>query len=142
MSIKAEDPESPRKRRRISIVQDDVAAHTGSSSRVSLFNEHEDASAPSSVVQQRTLSDDDKNVSMSVTPRLVGNTVAPFLAKHAPSQYAPLGEPNKPQNSTADNAPSLNTKYCYRHRPDLKCRRQADEPSMDQLQHVRGLSLI
>lgn len=136
MNIKSEYPESPRKRRRISIVQDDVAAHTGSSPRASLFNEQEDAPAPSSVVQQGTLSDDGKNALMSVTPRLVGKTVAPFLAKHAPSQYAPLGEPNKPQNPTTDKTANLSTKYCYRHRPDLKCRRQADEPSMDQLQHV------
>lgn len=59
-----------------------------------------------------------------------GRTVAPFLARHVPGQYAPWGNQKQVSNS--------NTRYCYRHHPDLKCKRQADEPSMDQLQHVRG----
>lgn len=56
-------------------------------------------------------------------------TVAPFLAKHIPEQYAPLGQEDKKSQNP-------NTKYCYRHRPDLKCRRTADEPSMENLQRV------
>ncbi|KAI4126990.1 MAG: hypothetical protein LQ338_003445 [Usnochroma carphineum] len=73
------------------------------------------------------------SISISANPRLAGQTVAPFLAKHIPKQYAPLGGlSTSPKPSSANP----NTKYCYRHRPDLKCRRQADEPSMDQLQHV------
>ena len=70
---------------------------------------------------------DAANISISPNPRLTGQTVAPFLIKHIPNQYAPSGGPSNANAST---------KYCYRHRPDLKCRRQADEPSMDQLQHV------
>jgi len=57
------------------------------------------------------------------------HSITPFLTKHIPSQYHPLGL------SSSHNSNS-NTKYCYRHRPDLKCRRQANEPSMDQLQKV------
>lgn len=53
-------------------------------------------------------------------------TVAPFLAKHIPQQYAPL----------APDQRDLSTKFCYRHRPDIKCRRTADEPSMEILQRV------
>ncbi|KAI5307264.1 hypothetical protein KEM56_001558 [Ascosphaera pollenicola] len=30
--------------------------------------------------------------------------------------------------------PALNSRYCYRHNPDLKCRRQADGKTMDELQ--------
>lgn len=67
----------------------------------------------------------------STTPaNLANENVAPFLARHVPEQYAPLGL--RPlQLSEPSRA---NSKYCYRHRPDLKCRRQADEPSMDNLQ--------
>lgn len=57
--------------------------------------------------------------------------ITPYLAQHIPQQYNPTGG--------ADSAPgfaSTNTKFCYRHRPDLLCRRQADEPSMEQLQQV------
>ncbi|KAI9731251.1 MAG: hypothetical protein M1818_007876 [Claussenomyces sp. TS43310] len=63
--------------------------------------------------------------------RSAGQTVAPFLAKHIPEQYAPLGGLNGPADKSQKNP---NTKYCYRHRPDLKCRRTADEPSMENLQ--------
>ncbi|KAI9706487.1 MAG: hypothetical protein M1836_003493 [Candelina mexicana] len=70
-------------------------------------------------------------ISISSTSKLAGRTVAPFLAKHIPEQYAPLGIQTQ---SDIPPSKSSNTKYCYRHRPDLKCRRQADEPSMEQLQ--------
>ncbi|KAI9890168.1 MAG: hypothetical protein M1814_004450 [Vezdaea aestivalis] len=57
-------------------------------------------------------------------------TVTPFLIEHVPSQYAPQGPTEEDLPVSRDS----NTKYCYRHRPDLKCRRQANEPSMAQLQ--------
>lgn len=60
--------------------------------------------------------------------------VSPFLAQHIPNQYNPLGGGPRPQNAPGDG----NTKYCYRHRPDMLCRRQADEPSMEQLQEELG----
>ena len=57
--------------------------------------------------------------------------ITPYLAEHIPQQYNPTGG--------ADASPDTsNTKFCYRHRPDLLCRRQADEPSMEQLQQVRS----
>jgi hypothetical protein len=66
--------------------------------------------------------------------KLVDENIAPFLAKHIPSQYAPLG---KDTGTTAGpSTKNVNSRYCYRHRPDLKCRRQADELSMDHLQWV------
>jgi hypothetical protein len=70
-------------------------------------------------------------ISISSTTRVAGQTVAPFLAKHIPGQYAPLGA-----QETMNTQKNPNTKYCYRHRPDLKCRRTADEPSMENLQRV------
>ncbi|KAJ8609094.1 hypothetical protein MRB53_039293 [Persea americana] len=59
------------------------------------------------------------------------HSVTPFLTKHIPNQYNPLGGSGKSQVED-------NTKYCYRHRKDLKCRRQVNEPSMDQLQQELG----
>lgn len=77
-------------------------------------------------------------ISISSTSKQAGQTVAPFLAKHIPEQYAPLGG----LLATADGAQkNPNTKYCYRHRPDLKCRRTADEPSMENLQRVSPSAL-
>ena len=80
----------------------------------------------------------DPRIALSSKGKLAGQTVAPFLAKHIPEQYAPLGlQPNP--TATLLNAPNKkdpNTKYCYRHRPDSKCRRTADEPTMENLQRV------
>ncbi|KAK0637576.1 putative E3 ubiquitin ligase complex SCF subunit sconB [Lasiodiplodia hormozganensis] len=74
--------------------------------------------------------DKDDSISISSTSKQAAKTVQPFLAQHIPSQYNPLG--NAPQPRAMSNKSS--TKYCYRHRPDVKCRRQANEPSMEQLQ--------
>ncbi|KAF9884879.1 hypothetical protein FE257_000946 [Aspergillus nanangensis] len=66
----------------------------------------------------------------ATSARFADESVAPFLAKHIPEQYAPLGSrTGKPVDLSI-----ANSKFCYRHRPDIKCRRQADEPSMDKLQ--------
>jgi F-box and WD-40 domain protein MET30 len=70
-------------------------------------------------------------ITISATARMAGQTVAPFLQKHIPEQYAPLGVQQKAASYLQKDP---NTKYCYRHRPDSKCRRTADEPSMDHLQ--------
>ncbi|KAF1931558.1 WD40 repeat-like protein [Didymella exigua CBS 183.55] len=59
--------------------------------------------------------------------------ITPYLAEHIPHQYNPTGG----ANSSPGDA-STDTKFCYRHRPDLLCRRQADEPSMEQLQEELG----
>lgn len=77
--------------------------------------------------------DDHENISISASSKQASQTVAPFLAKHIPEQYAPGGGLDSSGNARTKDP---NTRYCYRHRPDLKCRRQANEPSMDQLQHV------
>ena len=69
----------------------------------------------------------------SAFSRQATQSIAPFLTEHIPEQYAPLGIHTQPTSSRPSQS---NTKFCYRHRPDLKCRRQADEPSMGQLQNV------
>ena len=65
--------------------------------------------------------------------------VAPFLAKHIRDQYGSMNRLQLMDQPSQEKKP--NSKYCYRHRPDLKCRRQADEPSMDQMQRV-GVGLF
>lgn len=55
---------------------------------------------------------------------------APFMMQHVPSSYAPQGK----HDAVGKASSEANTKFCYRHRPDMLCRRQADEPTMDKLQ--------
>ncbi|EAW14315.1 F-box/WD repeat-containing protein [Aspergillus clavatus NRRL 1] len=72
------------------------------------------------------------SITRAMPEKLAGKNIAPFLAKHIPEQYAPLGShAGEPVESSG-----ANSRYCYRHRPDLKCRRQADEPTMDKLQRI------
>ena len=106
---------------------------------INAFQDHSSAAAYTNGAHRVDRIEEDANISISATSELAGRTVAPFLAKHIPAQYAPLGAPDQPRSPANKNP---NTKYCYRHRPDLKCRRQANEPSMDQLQHVSRCSII
>ncbi|KAK5111725.1 hypothetical protein LTR85_011770 [Meristemomyces frigidus] len=84
----------------------------------------------------------EQNISIPASSKHAEQTVAPFLTEHIPMQYNPVGGhgPGRP-SSSQDNeqhiheAERSSTKFCYRHRPDLKCRRQANEPSMEQLQN-------
>ena len=76
-------------------------------------------------------------IAISSTDKAAGRTITPFLSKHIPNTYNPMNQQSSAQQSASalsELAPSSNTKFCNRHRPDRKCRRQADGPSMDQLQ--------
>lgn len=126
--------ESPTKKRRISLSGVSYSTHVYNQPMNGDFNDYQACSSTAQDIGAKTQGDADAIMSVSAATRLAGQTVAPFLAKHIPEQYAPLGGLDKLKDSTAN--PDPNTKYCYRHRPDRKCRRQADEPSMDQLQHV------
>lgn len=83
----------------------------------------------------------EENISIPSNSKHAEQAIAPFLAKHIPTQYNPVGH-LVPQSNTDSNhdhhhhQDASSTKFCYRHRPDLKCRRQANEPSMEQLQNV------
>jgi hypothetical protein len=82
--------------------------------------------------------DEDSTIALSSTNKVAGQTVAPFLARHIPDQYAPQGVHTQSNEGTKHSMKkNPNTKYCYRHRPDSKCRRTADEPTMENLQRVR-----
>ncbi|KAF1840191.1 sulfur metabolite repression control protein-like protein SconB [Cucurbitaria berberidis CBS 394.84] len=78
--------------------------------------------------------DDTEEAAASKSKR-IEKMITPYLAQHIPHQYNPLGGNSDNQDVPPVNA---NTKFCYRHRPDLLCRRQADEPSMEQLQEELG----
>jgi len=81
----------------------------------------------------------DQNISIPASSRHAEKTVAPFLTEHIPTQYNPMGAALRTSNQSpqepSDDAKNTSTKFCYRHRPDLKCRRQVNEPSMEQLQN-------
>lgn len=85
--------------------------------------------------------DDDtlSRMRMASSSKIAGRAIAPFLARHIPAAYAPTGAAREGEG--ADRAKDPSTKFCYRHRPDLKCRRTADEPSMDHLQRVSACRL-
>ncbi len=126
----ADYPESPSKRRRITRSKG-VFPDDGELPFASI--PPEDVPSPDTVVvTEEVCQDDHENISISASSKHAGETVAPFLARHIPNQYAPGGGLDAEGNAKQKDP---NTKYCYRHRPDLKCRRQANEPSMDQLQH-------
>ncbi|KAF7563951.1 hypothetical protein G7046_g131 [Stylonectria norvegica] len=70
---------------------------------------------------------------------LVGKTVSPFLKQHIPNLYAPVGKGLQQIGPSSDSTPTPrkrdpNSKFCYRHRPDSKCRRAADETKMGFIQ--------
>jgi len=123
-------PQSPSKRRRTTPPKG-VFPDTGVPRFASTFPD--DATSPETLIatEDVCLADHD-NISISVSSKHAGQTVAPFLARHIPNSYAPGGGVDAAGKAKRKDP---NTKYCYRHRPDLKCRRQANEPSMDQLQH-------
>jgi F-box and WD-40 domain protein MET30 len=84
----------------------------------------------------------DKSITIASTAKHAHQNVAPFLAKHIPSQYAPLGKADNAALQQYDPLKDANpnSKFCYRHRPDMLCRRQADEMTMDKLQ--KGLETL
>lgn len=110
--------ESPRKRLRANSIGDHAPFHLPE-------HEHEH--------EHEYSTDRHKVMTSASMAKLAPHAIAPFLAKHVPAQYAPLGGADRLQSS-AENPGDLNSKYCYRHRPDMLCRKQADEPSMEALQ--------
>ncbi|RYO89157.1 hypothetical protein DL766_008637 [Monosporascus sp. MC13-8B] len=83
--------------------------------------------------RRRPEEEDDASRLPHMSQQLVGQIVTPFLREHIPGIYAPVG---KPESMAMVNNPTKdpNSKYCYRHRPDSKCRRTADESKMALIQ--------
>ncbi|KAI1277645.1 quinon protein alcohol dehydrogenase-like superfamily [Xylaria sp. FL0933] len=69
----------------------------------------------------------------NISQQSMSQSVTPFLREHIPSLYAPIGKPDLPSMANLKNK-DPNSKYCYRHRPDSKCRRAADESKMALIQ--------
>lgn len=97
------------------------------------FNIMEDLNGPPSPSPNRTQSN------AAGTSESIKSEIAPFLRSHIPLQYnsSQLEQKQTAKSEIKREVPPPSTaRYCYRHRPDLKCRRQADEPTMEQLQSV------
>ncbi|KZZ95845.1 sulfur controller-2 [Moelleriella libera RCEF 2490] len=106
----------------------------------------EQTSAPSQQAPSRDNCDrrrpqeEDNSRLKKMASELVVKTVSPFLKEHIPGLYAPLGKGYVPSDGQSPAVWSRmrntnnNTKLCYRHRPDSKCRRAADESKMGFIQ--------
>lgn len=81
---------------------------------------------------------EDKSRLSNMPSALVNQTVTPFLKEHVPTLYAPISklETANALSTTEPSVHSWNSKYCYRHRPDSKCRKAADEDKMAMIQTV------
>jgi F-box/WD-40 domain protein MET30 len=83
---------------------------------------------------------DSSRLAKKVPSDLVNKTVSPFLKEHIPGLYAPVGKSNSADDKSmvASTGPfqnkDSNSRFCYRHRPDSKCRRTADEKKMGHIQ--------
>ncbi|KAI0526399.1 quinon protein alcohol dehydrogenase-like superfamily [Xylaria bambusicola] len=69
----------------------------------------------------------------NISQQSMSQSLTPFLREHIPTLYAPIGKPDLPSMANLKNK-DPNSKYCYRHRPDSKCRRAADETKMGLIQ--------
>ncbi|RCI14851.1 hypothetical protein L249_6512 [Ophiocordyceps polyrhachis-furcata BCC 54312] len=87
---------------------------------------------------RRRHQEDDKTRIVKMSSHLVGKAVSPFLKEHIPGIYAPIAkavlDDADSSVDAATRAKDPNTRYCYRHRPDSKCRRAADETKMGFIQ--------
>ncbi|KAK2787857.1 hypothetical protein FQN52_007036 [Onygenales sp. PD_12] len=119
-------PESPRKRRKLS-----ESSPASASSSLALSTGHT-AASQSAYPDHFDNSVANDNTDAKPSSNLADKNIAPFLTRHIRDHYAPM---NRFEPTESEKIPrNPNSRYCYRHRPDLKCRRQADELSMDQMQ--------
>lgn len=103
--------------------------------------DHTSAQQPSrDNCDRRRPQEEDNTRLKKMSSELVVKTVSPFLKEHIPGLYAPVG---KDYAKTGTKSPATwtrmkdpNTRFCYRHRPDSKCRRAADETKMGFIQSV------
>ncbi|CAK7201517.1 hypothetical protein SEUCBS139899_004223 [Sporothrix eucalyptigena] len=70
---------------------------------------------------------------LKMSSQLLGKTVTPFLKDHIPGLYSPMTKRGTIKDMEGRNK-DPNSRYCYRHRPDSKCRRAADESKMVKIQ--------
>lgn len=82
---------------------------------------------------RRRPQEEDNSRLKKMSSDLAGKAVSPFLKEHIPGLYAPVGKAAIDDVSAVKDP---NTRYCYRHRPDSKCRRAADETKMGFIQRA------
>ncbi len=70
---------------------------------------------------------------LTMSSQLMSKTVTPFLKDHIPGLYSPLSKRGTIEGMERQNK-DPNSRYCYRHRPDIKCHRAADESKMVRIQ--------
>lgn len=80
-----------------------------------------------------------ENGTMTVPNKLADRNVAPFLAKYIPEQHT-SSDVNNSKKEKPYECKDQTSVHCCRNRSEIKCRRQADESTMDQLQRVSYLS--
>lgn len=131
----AHDARAPKRRRLSWRTQvphsDDFMAATSTDPHAALMHghDHEGLSERSRHLQTT----EELEHAAAAKSKKIEKMITPYLAQHIPQQYNPIGA--HADHLDADPV-TADTKFCYRHRPDLLCRRQADEPSMEQLQDV------
>lgn len=79
---------------------------------------------------------DDRPRLVNMPHGLANQTVTPFLKEHVPNLYAPVSKIETSSQQAHLVPKNFNSKYCYRHRPDSKCRKAADEDKMAMIQSV------
>jgi hypothetical protein len=126
-----------RKRRRISLIEEGGHADAYGTATASGDTGPGNGFAHAAPAAEASHPDQEANISIPTDTKLAEQTVTPFLAEHIPAHPALLGGSEKSHKVVLKEAENANKYYCYRHRPGLTCRRQVDEPSMDQLQRVR-----
>ena len=113
---------------------DDFTAATSTDPHAALMHGHDHEGMSERTRHQHATTDEAEEAQANKSKKME-KMITPYLAQHIPQQYNPLGANSPGQDERPRTA---NTKFCYRHRPDLLCRRQADEPSMEQLQEQLG----
>ncbi|KAM5485640.1 hypothetical protein McanCB56680_001942 [Microsporum canis] len=134
---------SPRKRRRLSASAEPELTEPesdGTSGGRGAAAEAPETAAlePKSLFNSTSTESSITSSSSTTTTTSSSSSIAPFLAKHIRDQHASRNR-FAPADSSLPRR-KADSKYCYRHRPDLKYRRQADEPTVDQMQ--RDLSTL
>ncbi|KAJ4391281.1 hypothetical protein N0V93_004898 [Gnomoniopsis smithogilvyi] len=82
---------------------------------------------------------DERSRLTNMPSNLANQAVTPYLKEHVPTLYAPVSKLDTSHAHNHDHdhesfSQNFNSKYCYRHRPDLKCRKTADEDKMAMIQ--------
>ncbi|CAK7268492.1 hypothetical protein SEPCBS57363_003119 [Sporothrix epigloea] len=77
--------------------------------------------------------EEDRGRPLKMSSQLLSKTVTPFLKNHIPDLYSPVTKRGTIKEMEGRNK-DPSSRYCYRHRPDSKCRRAADESKMVKIQ--------